>query len=501
VRSLWLTGSAPARPPLDDDLEADVLVIGGGIVGITCAYLLASRGADVVLCEADELASGTTGNTTAKITAAHGLIYSALEDRHDAQVAAAYARLNRAGLELIGRLHREQAIECDWRARDAVTYTLDPSRSGGLEEEIQASRRAGLEAELRQEPGLPFAVAGAIAVAGQAEFHPVKWTRGLAAAAERAGARIFEGSRALGLDNESGGAVIEFERGTVTAQKVVLATHYPTFDRGMFFARLSAQRSYCIAARVRGPLPSGMFISADQPTRSIRTYQLGDGEELLIVGGEGHKAGQDDDTRARYEALEDWTREHFDVVSIDYRWSAQDPVSPDLLPYIGPLTRTSDTVVLATGFSKWGIAAGAGAAAMLVDRVTGDEHPDAKTFDAKRIHPRSAGPSVVKENLNVAGHLIGDRLHGGRDASALGCGEGAIAGHGLRPVAAFRDDDGELYEFSATCTHLGCELRFNTAEASWDCPCHGSRFDARTGAVLEGPAVHALRPREQGKTP
>lgn len=493
--SLWLDDrGAVRRPALGGDHRAEVLVLGGGIVGATCAYLLARDGVDVVLAEADAIGAGTTGHTTAKASAGQGLRYAEIERRHDAETARAYARLSTDGIALIEWIAREEAIECDWRRLSHVTYSVDADGADDYRAELAATRRAGLDCDLRDDAGLPFAAPNAIEVRNQADLHPVKWTRAVVDAAQRRGARVFEGSRALALSTRGGSAEVSFAGATVSARIVVVATHFPVFDRGLFFAKLSPQRSYCLAARVRGELPAAMYISSDEPTRSLRTARHGD-EELLIVGGEGHKAGQEGDTEARYAALERWTREHFDVDSIAFRWSAQDPVSPDLLPYVGPLTRHTPEVLVATGFSKWGIAAGAQSARLLCDRIAGRQGADADRFDSKRVDPVAAGPTLIRENLNVAAHLLGDRLALVGALEDVEPGHGAIVRDGVERVAAYRDERGRAFLHSATCTHLGCEVRFNAAETSWDCPCHGSRFDARDGRVLEGPAVEPLEHR------
>jgi Rieske Fe-S protein len=278
------------------------------------------------------------------------------------------------------------------------------------------------------------------------------------------------------------------------AERVIVATHYPILDRGLFFPRLSAQRSYCIAAHLTSPAPAGMFLSADTPTRSLRSHATADGEEILIVGGEGHKVGEQDETSARYAALESWAREHFGLSAVDHQWSAQDPMSPDQLPYVGALTPGNSHVFVATGFSKWGMTNGTAAAAILCDTIAGRDNALANVVSSNRFDPVAAGPTLIKENVGVAKHLLGGRFSRPVRAAGLEPGEGAIVREQGRRTAAFRDKHGTLHEFGSACTHLGCEVRFNDAERSWDCPCHGSRFDAVDGSVLEGPAVHGLSP-------
>jgi glycine/D-amino acid oxidase-like deaminating enzyme/nitrite reductase/ring-hydroxylating ferredoxin subunit len=493
--SYWLASApeSPARAILDGDERCDVAVLGGGIAGLTAAYLLARDGVDVALLEAATIGSGATGNTTAKVTSAHGLCYAELARRHSAETPAAYASLNEQAIALIDEIRMREKIECGWRRRDAYTYSIDPKRVSELEAEAQAAGDAGLRAELVDDLSLPFSVAAAVRVENQAEFHPVLWLHGLAVAAEQVGARIFERSRALGVSCR-GQTTIRTERGTLRAERVIVATHYPILDRGLFFPRLSAQRSYCIAARPAQPLPDGMFLSVDSPTRSLRSHTSADGEEVLIAGGEGHKVGEEDEPSARYAALEAWARKHFGVSAVDYSWSAQDPMTPDKLPYVGALTPGNSRILVATGFSKWGMTNGTAAAALLCDAVTGRDNPLAGIVSSNRFDPLAAVPTLIRENASVARHLIGDRFSRTTSPADLQRGEGAIVRDGGQRAAAFRDDEGNLHRLASTCTHLGCELRFNNAERSWDCPCHGSRFDAVDGRVLEGPAVDALAP-------
>jgi glycine/D-amino acid oxidase-like deaminating enzyme/nitrite reductase/ring-hydroxylating ferredoxin subunit len=492
--SFWLA-TAPAaaeRPPLAGSVDCDVAVLGGGIAGVTTAYLLAAEGADVVLLEAETIGAGATGNTTAKVSSAHGHCYDPIRRRHGAETAAAYAALNERAIAWIEQTAAGEAIDCDWRRRVNYTYSIDAARRADIEEEAKACAEAGLAAELVDDTPLPFDVVGAVRLADQAEFHPVKWLAGLAAAAQRHGARIHERSRALEVSSGSPCSV-KTSHGELRAQRVVVATHYPTLDRGLFFARLSAQRSYCVGVRGHAAAPEGMFLSIDSPTRSVRSHPTPEGE-LLIVGGEGHKSGQEEHTGERYAALESWAAEHFGADAVEYRWSAQDPMPPDELPYVGSLVPRSDRLFVATGFRKWGMTNGTAAAAILRDQLLGRDVGEGATWAANRFDPIAAGPTLVKENLNVAAHLLGDRLVRPTDPDAIAAGQGAIVRRGLRRAAAFRDDAGALHVFGSACTHLGCELRFNDAERSWDCPCHGSRFDALDGRVLEGPAVKPLSP-------
>jgi Rieske Fe-S protein len=275
-----------------------------------------------------------------------------------------------------------------------------------------------------------------------------------------------------------------------------VANHFPFTDRALLFARMHPERSYCVAARIEGAPPNGMFISASSPTRSIRSHPL-DEEELLIVGGEGHKVGQGGDHGARYRRLAAFAEENWSVREVLYRWSSQDNMPADGLPFVGKLTPRSRASYTATGFRKWGLAMGAASAEMLTDAILGRDNQWLSVFDPNRLTPLASAKDLTTENANVAFHFFADRLTK-RDAdstSDLAPGQGKVVSRHGRQVAVAKDEDGTVHAVSARCTHLGCIVSWNDAERSWDCPCHGSRF-AVDGSVLEGPAVHDLEPKE-----
>jgi glycine/D-amino acid oxidase-like deaminating enzyme/nitrite reductase/ring-hydroxylating ferredoxin subunit len=493
MTSAWLATRPEPRsfPTLDRDARADVAVLGGGIVGITTALLLQEAGLDVVLLEADRLAHGVSGHTTAKVTSQHGLVYARLRARFGAEGARTYAEANQAALEWIADRVASDAIECDFRRRPAYAYVTSERSRGKLEDEARAADEAGLPAWLAETVPLPFDLEAAVRFDNQAEFHAGRYLGALADRLAAAGARVFEHTRAVEVIND-GDRVVKTPGGDVTAGHVVVATHYPFLDRSLAFARVSPQRSYAILCRIAGALPEGMFISGDSPSRSVRAVPL-EGEELLLVGGEGHKPGTGGDTRVRYRRLEAFAREHWDVRSVDYRWSAQDNTTLDGVPYVGPLTPWDGRVLMATGFAKWGMTGGTAAAIILADRVQDKENAWAGLFDPSRLTLRASARRFLTENAQVGLRFVGDRLMkpGLRSLEELRPGEGDIVRHDGEKVAAFRDDDGTVTAVAPVCTHLGCQVNFNAAERSWDCPCHGSRF-AVDGSVLHGPAVHRL---------
>jgi len=494
--SIWMdTTPATTYSPLEQDTEVDVCVIGAGITGITAAVLLAEAGRTVAVVELDRVGTGVTGYTTGKVTALHGLVYDQVRSRFGAGGARVYAQANSTALELIARWVRDRGIDCDFRRKPALTYAESEADLDDVRSEAEAASAAGLAASFTAEAGLPWPVAGAVQVQDQAEFHARKYLLALAGTIPGDGSHLFERTRAVAVD-DGDPCVVHTDRGEVTARDVIVATHYPMLDRGLFFARLSPERSYALALRVRGPIPQGMYLSTESPAHSLRAVPHEDGD-LLIVGGEAHKTGQGGDTVERYERLEAWARERFDVAEVAYRWSTQDAMPADGIPYVGRLSPVSRHVWTASGYRKWGLTNGTAAAMMLFDAITGRESPWLGTFDANRFKPLAAATSLVKENVNVGAHFFGDRLSppDARSLEELEPDEGGIVTVEGERVAAYRDADGTVHGVSPICTHLWCQVKWNRAERSWDCPCHGSRFDV-AGKVIQGPAVDDLPARE-----
>jgi glycine/D-amino acid oxidase-like deaminating enzyme/nitrite reductase/ring-hydroxylating ferredoxin subunit len=488
--SLWVDTAPDVRfPSPSRHLDVDVAVLGGGITGVSAALLLADEGRSVALLESNRIGHGVTGYSTAKVTSLHQLTYAQLASKRGEDAARAYGEANEAGLAQMAAWVEQHGIDCDFRRKPNYTHSDTSDDVADLRDEAETARQLGLPAAYTLETDLPWQVAGAVRFDDQAEIHPCRYLAGLAEVARDRGALVHERARAVDV-SDGDPCVVTLEGGLeVRARHVIVATHYPFLDRGGHFARMHAERSYVLATRIRNSVPQGMYIST--AGHSLRSQPGPDGEYLL-VGGASHKVGQASEVES-YRDLELYVRERFDVVAIDYRWSTQDNVSLDKVPYVGRIEPTAKGILVATGYRKWGFANGTAAALMLTDAIVGRESPWLGTFNSSRLGPPSALATLVKENANVALRFFRDRLKRS-SAGSIAPGEGAIVRDGVGQAAVHRDEQGKLHAVSARCTHLGCIVDWNDAERTWDCPCHGSRF-AVDGSVLQGPALDPLEPR------
>ncbi|MGK5682157.1 FAD-dependent oxidoreductase [Actinoplanes sp. URMC 104] len=496
--SYWM-GSTPATayPALSGDAEADVVVVGGGIAGLCTAWELTEAGRRVVLVEADRIAAGVTGHTTAKLSVLHTTIYDELRRSSGREAARQYATSQQQAVERVEATAGRLGIDCDLERVPAYTWAESAGGAEQLRAEAEAAAEAGLAASYVTETGLPFAVTGAVRVENQAQFHPRKYLLALAGDLTRRGGRIFERTRAVDLHDGHPCTVATEGGQTVTAPHVVVATHYPVFDRALLFARLEPRRELVVAGPIPAELdPRGVLITPEQNTRSVRTAPYGDGQRLLIVTGEHFTPGTAR-VGERFERLDGWMRERFPGTDVAYRWATQDNTTTDGVPFIGPFHPGTDRVFVATGFGGWGMSNGVLAGQLLAATITGAPPPWAGLYDPRRLNPLREGVAGLKFQAKVAGHFVGDRLRPSPVASVddLEPGTGAVVRVGGRQCAVYRDEAGGVHAVSARCTHLGCIVTFNDAETSWDCPCHGSRF-ATDGAVIHGPAVHPLQPED-----
>lgn len=486
----WIQSARPVRPSasLSGDIDVDVAIIGGGIVGTIAARLLKDRGHSVAIVEAGRVGQGVTGRSTAKVSAQHSMFLQRIEHDHGAATARAYADANRRGVAMIADLVRRHSLDCDFGPADSFVYAATAEGVEQLEKERDAAARAGLPMEIVDEAGLPYPIAKALRLTGQAEFQPVDFVSGLAATIPGQGSFVFENSQAIEWDETS----VRTAQGAVRARRAIMATHLPLGQVGRFHAHTSPHMHAIMAVPVAPDrAPAGMYISADQPKRSLRRHRSATGETVLILTGPRFKHGDAEAEEEAFGQLESFASEAFGWSGGGYRWSNEDYTPHDGLPYIGWAGGEGDSLLVATGFDAWGISNGAAAAQILADLHEGRDNHWAKCFDANR-HSLTGLGKLVADSATVAKDLVGGHLRN-RPEGLPGAQEGDIVEIDGRAVGVFRDENGALRTVSAICTHMGCALGWNPVDRTWDCSCHGSRFAAE-GRVLHGPAIEPLSP-------
>lgn len=485
--SYWnATALAPTFPKLSGDLTVDVAIVGGGIVGITTARLLKDMGQSVAVIEARQVGRQVTGKSTAKISSQHRMIYQTLEREFGEARARLYAEAQEAGVRKIQSLAAHYNIDCDIEPKSAFTFTREQEFVPQIEKEVEVAQRLGLPASLVIKTDLPFDVLAAIRFDNQAQFHPTKYVAGLAATLPGEGCHLFEDSRVVDYSPNH----VVTEEGSVNARHVVMATHLPLGQVGGYYAMAHPYAEPVIAARI-GRVPDGMFISAEQPSHSIRAHRRDNGDIYGIVAGTSFKPGHPDEERKYFADIERWLTENFYAGPIEYRWVNEDYRSIDHAPFVG-WSASKDGYLVATGFSAWGISNGTAAAIILADLAVGRDNQWLPIFDATRVKPVAGATRFVKENVEIAAHLVSGYLSRKlKSFDELAPGEAAIMKIDGKRVAAFRDDHGAVHAVSAVCSHMGCIVGWNDTDRTWDCPCHGSRFKL-DGQVIHGPATQPL---------
>ena len=488
VSSWMATAEVPLRASLKEDIKADVCVVGAGIAGLTTAYLLAKEGKSVVVLDDGPIGGGMTGRTTAHLVNALDDRYFELERLHGEKGARLAAESHTAAIDIIEKIVNEEHIDCDFARLDGYLFVPPGDSLDVLEDELEAAKRAGLDLERVEQAPIDYDTGPALRFPNQGQFHPLKYLAGLARAIENSGGKVFSGTHATEMSGGDNAHVTTANGAIVTCDAIVVATNTPVNDLFAIHTKQAAYQTYVIGVRVpRGSVTQALYWDTPNPYHYVRLQKIDASNDLLIVGGEDHKTGQEDDAEARFANLENWTRERFPSGEVKYRWSGEVMEPVDGLAFIGRNPLDSDNVYIATGDSGNGMTHGTIAGILLSDLIMGRENEWEDLYDPARKTLRALS-EFAKENLNVAAQFA-DLVTPGEVESVdeIAAGSGAIIRRGLLKVAAYRDDAGTLYERSAVCRHLGCIVDWNSLEKNWDCPCHGSRYDAR-GKVIQGPA-------------
>lgn len=501
--SLWRTTCAPKTyNTLNHDAEIETCIVGGGITGLTTAYLLCKEGRKVMVVEDGSIGSGETGNTTAHITNALDDRYYKCEQMHGEQVTRLVADSETSAIKKLSEIINNEKIDCDFEYVNGYLFFPEHKLSD-VQTEYEATRRAGVDVQIVNQAPLNFyGTYPCLKFPNQAQFHSLKYLNGLCDAIEKLGGIIFTGTHVSSIDKKDGKVILTTsDNRKITCFNAVMATNSPISDKVKIYLKEYAYRTYVVGYKIpKGSVPKGLYWDDLDPYHYVRIHPHDGTHDVLIVGGEDHKTGSESGyekhLEEKFQNLHQWTKERFkNIGNIDFKWSGQVMEPADYLSLTGLEPETDHNIYIATGDSGMGITHGTFSAMILSDLICGKSNPWAKIYDPSRVTlSMSSVGEMIAQNFDMAAHLT-DYITPGEvsDPEKILQDEGAVIRDGLNKVAVYKDNEGKLHMFSALCTHLKCIVRWNNVEKSWDCPCHGSRFD-KFGKVLNGPATHELRP-------
>ncbi len=510
-KSYWISTWVDKKkqyPKLQEQEKTEVVIIGGGLTGLTTAYYLTKAGKEVVLLEKDKICNHTSGNTTAKITSQHGLFYTYLLQSVGREEAKQYLEANEKAIQNIAQIIQEENIECDFEWQDSYVFTQKQEEVAKIKKEVEALEYLGFQAEFVENIPIPIKekqkeenneyiniqkkVLGAIRFPKQAQFNPCLYAQGLANKIEERQGKIFENSKVIDIKKQGEEYEILTEEAKIKAKEVVIASHYPIINApGFYFMKMYQVTSYLIAVETKEPLFEGMYINSEDPTISLRTAKYGD-KRLLIVGGMDHKTGAKINLKDSYKRLEEVAKQLYPDAKVLYRWNTEDCIPLDKIPYIGEFSNLWPNVYVGTGYKKWGMTSSNVAANIITDKILGKRNIDEEVFKSTRLKPiknyeelgnmlKEVSYSAVFNKLEKITELVKDVKQN----------EGKIVEVEGKKVGVYRDEKGEVYAVKPYCTHLGCELSWNNLDKTWDCPCHGSRFTYE-GKSIYDPAIKDL---------
>ena len=493
MTSLWIetTKDKLHLKPLEGSRKADVCIIGAGLFGLTTAYYLTQEGKKVIVIEKGQIGEKASGNTTGKITSLHGLFYDHLISDFGEDYAKKYLEANEIAIKNIKKIVEDGKIECDFEIQDAYTYTTNQEEVIEIEKEVQAVKKLGREVEMVTKTELPFKIAGAIKFKFQAQFHPRKYMLGLCKEILKQN-KIFEYTTALDVKKDEDKYIIYTDRGDIEAKDVVIATHFPILNTpGFYFVKMYQETSYIIAIETEKKLPQGMYINIKEPIYSFRTAKYND-KEILLIGGSSHKTGEAIPDDMHYQTLEKKAKELYPDCKILFKWNTRDCISLDKIPYIGEFSNLMPNMYVGTGFNKWGMTSSNIAANIVTDKILEKENKFEEIFKATRVKPiknRWEVKNMLHETVNsIALNKLKIKPE---NIGKIEKDNGAIIQIDGENVGIYKDLEGNIYTVKPNCTHLGCLLSWNNLDKTWDCPCHGSRFDYKGRNIYE-PAIKDL---------
>jgi glycine/D-amino acid oxidase-like deaminating enzyme/nitrite reductase/ring-hydroxylating ferredoxin subunit len=478
--------------PLQKDLEAEVLIVGGGITGMVTAWSLMQAGKKAILVEGDRLGSGVSGHTTAHLNISVDAEYAQIVTDFGEEVAKLVAEAAGLAIELVGSIDKAHQLDAHYQKVPAFDYAETTQEIMELQRELKAAQTAGIRAEEVDDiKALPFPTGMVVRYETNARFHPLRFIYKLAEVLVENGIQIYEQSKVIHLEEKGDAMEATLGNGcTVRAQQVVLATHSPIFMHSVH-TRMAPYRSYAIAVRTKQELPDYLIYDMKDPYHYIRKEEDG----VVIIGGADHKTGHADDENDHLQKLKDWTDDRFGIAEYLASWSAQVFEPADRLPFIGR-SPSQKRVYYGTGYSGDGTLWGTFAGYLLADLITGKENKWERIFSPSRLNISAEAGDFLKMNMEVAKDFVADRFQSdASDVKEVGRDEGKIIRQGVQQYAVYRDKQGGLHVMSPTCVHMGCVVQWNKLEKTWDCPCHGGRYTA-TGDQLEGPPATGLRKAE-----
>jgi glycine/D-amino acid oxidase-like deaminating enzyme/nitrite reductase/ring-hydroxylating ferredoxin subunit len=495
--SLWISGTKKTNyQTLEKDEKADVCVIGGGIVGAITAYLLTKKGLNVIVLEKDKLCMGVTANSTAKLTSQHGLFYKYLYDEYGADFAKLYLESNENGIKLAEEIIQNENIDCDFEKKDSYVFATTITELEKVKKELNTLNKLGFDAEYVEKIEIPADnVLGAIKFKNQAQFNARKYTLQLFEKTSNLGAKIYENSKVEKIEKMGENYSISVGKNEVTAKYVVIATHYPIKNfPGVYFSKIYQDKTYVIAVDIgeNKKTIDGMFIQSCEPVISFRTAKYNE-KELLIVAGSGHKTGQPNSKiEDNFINLENYIKKYYPNSKIMFKWSTEDCITLDKIPYIGKFSNLLSNMYVATGFKKWGMSTSHVAGKIITDLILNNKNKYADIYKATRLNPikniKELG-NMIKESTNS---LVLNKLKPiNTEFKDIKLGEGGIVEIDGEKVGIYKRQDGEIFAVKPYCGHLGCLISWNNLEKTWDCPCHGSRYDYM-GNIITEPTVKGL---------